>query len=98
MYRDAKGWANIRCVYLTITTWHVFTIKEARDTGDSIQFVYRETSSRTASAWHIFPLPPRRPLGYRTGRDHHVDRYAVKVKGSKEFLGRSATMLRLNGI
>jgi len=53
-----------------------------------IQFVYHETQSRAASAWHIFPLASRSPFGYRTGRDDHVDGNAIKVEGSEEFLGK----------
>lgn len=62
--------------------------REVKDTRDSIQSVYHETSSRTASAWYIFPLASRSPLGDCAGRNDHVDGNAIKVKGPEEFLGK----------
>ena len=66
---------------------------EVKDTPDSTQSVYHKHPSRTTSTWHVFPLAPWCPLGYRTGRDDHVDGNAVKVKGSEEFLSKVSCML-----
>ena len=73
--------------YLKVTTWHEFEGgKKIHETACNLYTT--ETSSRTAGAWNIFPLPPRCSLGYRTGGDDHVDGNAVKVEGSEEFLGK----------
>ena len=62
--------------------------KEIKDTRDSTQSVDHECPSRAASTWHVFPLSPWRPLRCCTGWNDHVDRNAVKVEGSEEFLSK----------
>jgi len=75
-----------RIEYDTFTSQSM-NIKGVEATWDSTESVYREYSSRAASTWHVFPLPPWCPLRNRTGRNDDIDGDTVKVKGSEEFLG-----------